>query len=182
MLACAGFALIAGLSARGVTGAIIIGILATAALGIPFGLTRFGGVVSLPPSLAPTLFQLDIAGALGLGVLGIVFTFFLVDLLDNTGTLIATTHRAGLMRPDGSVPNLGRALMADSGGAIIGAALGTSTTVSYIESAAGIGAGGRTGLTAWWSPPCSCSRCSWRRSPPPSPPSPPRRPWSSSPA
>jgi adenine/guanine/hypoxanthine permease len=148
LLACAGFALIAGLSARGVTGAIIIGILATAALGIPFGLTRFGGVVSLPPSLAPTLFQLDIAGALALGVLGIVFTFFLVDLLDNTGTLIATTHRAELMRPDGSVPNLGRALMADSGGAIIGAALGTSTTVSYIESAAGIGAGGRTGLTA----------------------------------
>src|SRR5215217_8712188 len=74
--------------------------------------------------------------------------FLLVDVLDNTGTLIATTHRAGLMRPDGTVPNLGRALMADSGGAIIGAALGTSTTVSYIESAAGIGAGGRTGLTA----------------------------------
>jgi adenine/guanine/hypoxanthine permease len=73
---------------------------------------------------------------------------FLVDLLDNTGTLIATTHRAGLMRPDGSVPRLGQALLADSGGAIIGAALGTSTTCSYIESAAGIQAGGRTGLTA----------------------------------
>jgi AGZA family xanthine/uracil permease-like MFS transporter len=148
LLACAGFVLIAGLSARGVPGAIVIGILATAALGIPLGLTRFQGLVSLPPSLAPTLFQLDVGGALQLGVLGIVFTFFLVDLLDNTGTLIATTHRAGLMRPDGSVPNLGRALTADSGGAIIGAVLGTSTTVSYIESAAGIGAGGRTGLTA----------------------------------
>jgi AGZA family xanthine/uracil permease-like MFS transporter len=81
-------------------------------------------------------------------VLGIVFTFFLVDLLDNTGTLIATTHRAGLMNKDGTMPNLGRALMADSGGAMVGAALGTSTTVSYIESAAGIQAGGRTGLTA----------------------------------
>jgi adenine/guanine/hypoxanthine permease len=148
LLACAGFVLIAGLSARGVPGAIVIGILATAALGIPLGLTRFQGLVSLPPSLAPTLFQLDVGGALQLGVLGIVFTFFLVDLLDNTGTLIATTHRAGLMRPDGSVPNLGRALTADSGSAIIGAVLGTSTTVSYIESAAGIGAGGRTGLTA----------------------------------
>ncbi|CAA9244680.1 MAG: Xanthine/uracil/thiamine/ascorbate permease family protein [uncultured Acetobacteraceae bacterium] len=148
LLACAGFVLIAGLSARGVPGAIVIGILATAALGIPLGLTRFQGLVSLPPSLAPTLFQLDVGGALQLGVLGIVFTFFLVDLLDNTGTLIATTHRAGLMRPDGSVPNLGRALTADSGGAVIGAVLGTSTTVSYIESAAGIGAGGRTGLTA----------------------------------
>ena len=148
LLGCAGFVLIAGLSARGVPGAIVVGILITAALGIPLGLTRFEGFASLPPSLAPTLLQLDLAGALQLGVLGIVFTFFLVDLLDNTGTLIATTHRAGLMRSDGSVPNLGRALMADSGGAIIGAALGTSTTVSYIESAAGIGAGGRTGLTA----------------------------------
>ncbi|MBK1661394.1 NCS2 family permease [Paracraurococcus ruber] len=148
LLGCLGFVIIAGLSARRVPGAIVIGILATAALGIPFGLTKFSGIVSLPPSLAPTFLQLDIAGALQLGVLGIVFTFFLVDLLDNTGTLIATTHRAGLMRKDGSVPNLGRALQADSGGAIIGSALGTSTTVSYIESAAGIQAGGRTGLTA----------------------------------
>ena len=148
LLACLGFLLIAGLSARRVPGAIIIGIIVVALLGVPFGLTQFQGVVSLPPSLAPSFLQLDIAGALRLGVLGIVFTFFLVDLLDNTGTLIATTHRAGLMRPDGTVPGLGRALLADSGGAITGAVLGTSTTVSYIESAAGIEAGGRTGLTA----------------------------------
>lgn len=148
LLACAGFLLIAGLSARGVPGAIVIGILAAAAAGIPFGLTTWRGLIDLPPSLAPTFLQLDIAGALGLGIAGIVFTFFLVDLLDNTGTLIGTTHRAGLMRPDGTVPNLGRALMADSGGAMMGAVLGTSTTVSYIESAAGIQAGGRTGLTA----------------------------------
>jgi len=148
LLACLGFLLVAGLSARQVPGAIVIGILVTAALGIPFGLTTFQGVVSLPPSLAPTFLQMDIGAALELGIAGIIFTFFLVDLLDNTGTLIATTHRAGLMRPDGTVPNLGRALVADSGGAILGAALGTSTTVSYIESAAGIQAGGRTGLTA----------------------------------
>jgi len=148
LLACLGFLLVAGLSARQVPGAIVIGILVTAALGIPFGLTNFRGVVDLPPSLAPTFLQMDIGGALGLGIAGIIFTFFLVDLLDNTGTLIATTHRAGLMRPDGTVPNLGRALVADSGGAIFGAVLGTSTTVSYIESAAGIQAGGRTGLTA----------------------------------
>ena len=77
-----------------------------------------------------------------------VLTFFLVDVLDNAGTLIATTHRAGLMRPDGTVPHLREALLADSGGAMIGAVLGTSTTTSYIESAAGIEAGGRTGLTA----------------------------------
>ena len=148
LLACLGFLLIAALSARRVPGAIILGIVIVALLGIPFGLTRFNGIAGLPPSLAPTFLHLDIAGALQLGVAGIVFTFFLVDLLDNTGTLIATTHRAGLMRPDGTVPNLGRALTADSGGAIIGSVLGTSTTVSFIESAAGIQAGGRTGLTA----------------------------------
>ena len=148
LLSCFGFLLIAGLVARGVTGGVVIGIAATALLGVPLGLTTFGGIVALPPSLAPTFLQMDIAGALKLGVAGIVFTFFMVDLLDNAGTLIATTHRAGLMNKDGSVPRLGRALMADSGGAMIGAALGTSTTVSYIESAAGVQAGGRTGLTA----------------------------------
>ncbi len=148
LLAVVGFLIIAGLSARRVPGAIVIGILATAALGLPLGLTHFQGIASLPPSLAPTFLQMDIAGALALGIVGIVFTFFLVDLLDNAGTLIATTHRAGLMRPDGSVPRLGQALLADSGGAVLGAALGTSTTCSYIESAAGIQAGGRSGLTA----------------------------------
>ena len=148
LIACAGFLLIAGLAARAVPGAIVLGILATAAIGLPFGLTEFKGVVALPPSLAPTLLQMDIAGALSLGLVAIVFTFFLLDLLDNTGTLIATAYRAGLMNADGTVPRLGRVLVADSGGAMIGAALGTSTTVSYIESAAGIQAGGRTGLTA----------------------------------
>ena len=148
VLACIGFVLIAGLSARGLTGAVLIGILATAALGIPFGLTTFQGIVSAPPSIAPTFLAMDIGGALSLGVVGIVLTFFLVDLLDNTGTLIATTQRAGLMNRDGSVPRLGQALTADSGSAMIGAALGTSTVVSYIESAAGIQAGGRSGLTA----------------------------------
>jgi AGZA family xanthine/uracil permease-like MFS transporter len=148
LLSCLGFLLIAGLEARGVTGAILIGIIVTALLGIPLGLTQMHGVVSAPPSLAPTFLQLDIKGALTLGVPVVVLTFFLVDVLDNAGTLIATTQRAGLMRPDGTIPRLREALLADSGGAIIGALLGTSTTTSYIESAAGIQAGGRTGLTA----------------------------------
>ncbi|WP_207537028.1 NCS2 family permease [Sabulicella rubraurantiaca] len=148
LLGSAGLLLIAALSARRVPGAILIGILVTALAGLPFGLTEFKGIAAMPPSLAPTFLQLDIAGALQVGLLGVVFTFFLVDLLDNAGTLIATTHRAGLMRPDGSIPNLGRALVADSGGVMIGAALGTSPTVSYIESASGIQQGGRTGLTA----------------------------------
>lgn len=148
LLACAGFLVMAALAARGIAAAVLIGILATAAAGIPFGLTTFHGVISAPPSLAPTFLQMDIAGALSLGVVSIVLTFFLVDLLDNAGTLIAVTHRAGLMRPDGSVPRLKQALTADSGGAILGSALGTSTVTSYIESAAGIQAGGHTGLTA----------------------------------
>ncbi len=148
LLSCLGFLLIAGLAARRVSGAILIGIIVTALIGIPFGLTTFKGIVAAPPSLAPTLFQLDIVGALSLGVVTVVLTFFLVDVLDNTGTLIATMHRAGLMRPDGTIPRLREALIADSGGAMIGAVLGTSTTVSYIESAAGIQTGGRTGLTA----------------------------------
>lgn len=148
LLSCLGFLIIAGLAARGVTAAILIGIVVIAVLGIPFGLTQFHGMVSLPPSLGPSFLHLDIAGALSLGVPVIVLTFFLVDVLDNAGTLIATTQRAGLMRPDGTLPGLREALLADSGGAILGAVLGTSTTTSYIESAAGIQAGGRTGLTA----------------------------------
>ena len=148
LLACLGFLIIAGLSARRVPGAILIGILLTAAFGVPLGLTQFHGVVSAPPSLAPTFLKLDIAGALGLGVATVVLTFFLVDVLDNAGTLIATTQRAGLMRSDGTIARLREALLADSGGAIMGSLLGTSTTTSYIESAAGIQAGGRTGLTA----------------------------------
>jgi adenine/guanine/hypoxanthine permease len=148
LLSALGFLITAGLSVRGVRAAILIGIILTALLGIPFGLTQLHGIVSVPPSLAPTFLQLDITGALRLGVTTVVLTFFLVDVLDNAGTLIATTHRAGLMRPDGTLPQLREALLADSGGAILGAVLGTSTTTSYIESAAGIEAGGRTGLTA----------------------------------
>ena len=148
LLSCLGFVIIAGLAARKITGAILIGIVATALLGIPLGLTQFQGIVSAPPSLAPTFLAMDIAGALQLGVVVVVLTFLLMDVLDNAGTLIATTRKAGLLNKDGSIPRLREALLADSGGAIIGAALGTSTTTSYIESSAGIQAGGRTGLTA----------------------------------
>ena len=148
LLACLGFVLMAGLASRGIAASVLLGILIVAAIGIPLGLTQFQGVISTPPSLAPTLFAMDIGGALGLGIAGIVLTFLVVDVLDNAGTLIATTHRAGLMRADGTVPRLRQALTADSGGAILGSVLGTSTVTSYIESATGIQAGGRTGLTA----------------------------------
>ncbi len=148
LLGCAGFVIMAALAARGISAAVLIGILGTAAAGIPLGLTTYQGIVALPPSIAPIFMQMDIPGALGLGVVSIVLTFFLVDVLDNAGTLIATTHRAGLMLPDGTMPRLQQALTADSGGAILGSMLGTSTVTSYIESVAGIQAGGRTGLTA----------------------------------
>jgi AGZA family xanthine/uracil permease-like MFS transporter len=95
LLGSAGLLAIAALTARRVPGAVLLGILGTAAAGLPLGLSEFRGLVAMPPSLAPTFLQMDLAGALQIGVLGVIFTFFLVDLLDNTGTLIATTHRAG---------------------------------------------------------------------------------------
>lgn len=148
LLACVGFVLMAGLAARRVPGAILIAIGAVTLAGVPLGLVTFTGVVAPPPSLLPTLLQLDVAGALSVGIASVVFAFFLVDLLDNMGTLIATLHRAGLMRADGTVPRLRQVLLADSGGALVSSLLGTSPTVSYIESASGIAAGGRTGLAA----------------------------------
>ncbi|MFG1295858.1 NCS2 family permease [Xanthobacter variabilis] len=148
LLACVGFVLMAGLAARRVPGAILIAIGAVTLAGVPLGLVTFTGVVAPPPSLLPTLLQLDVAGALSVGIASVVFAFFLVDLLDNMGTLIATLHRAGLMRADGTVPRLRQVLLADSAGALVSSLLGTSPTVSYIESASGIATGGRTGLAA----------------------------------
>ncbi|MFZ4807265.1 MAG: NCS2 family permease [Hyphomicrobiaceae bacterium] len=147
-LAVAGFLLMAALDARKVPGAILIAILATAAAGLAFGLTKFGGVVAMPPSVAPVFLKMDIVKALEIGLIAIVFTFFFVDVFDNTGTLVAVAHKAGLLNPDGTLPRAKRALTADSAAAMVGAAIGTSTTTSYIESAAGVNAGGRTGLTA----------------------------------
>ncbi|HVJ52830.1 MAG TPA: NCS2 family permease [Aliidongia sp.] len=148
LLAALGFILMVALDARRVPGAIMIAILAVTALGVAFGLTPFGGIAALPPSLAPTFLQMDLRGTMELGVATIIFAFFFVDLFDSTGTLIGVAHRAGLMRPDGTIPRLGRVLICDSLAILVGAALGTSTVTSYIESAAGVKAGGRTGLTA----------------------------------
>ncbi len=148
ILAVLGFFLIIALEARRITGAVLIGILAVTAIAIAMGVTPFGGVVSMPPSLAPTFLQLDIKGALDIGLVSVIFAFLFVDLFDNSGTLIGVAKRAGLMGKDGHLPKMGRALIADSSAAMFGSLLGTSTTTSYIESAAGVSAGGRTGLTA----------------------------------
>jgi AGZA family xanthine/uracil permease-like MFS transporter len=148
LLAIAGLMLIVALEARRVIGGIVIGILAVTIVAVALGLQPFGGVFSLPPSLAPTFLQLDIAGALDAGLLAVVLTFFLIELFDATGTLIGVAHRAGLLDADGRLPRLKRALLADSTAIVAGAALGTSSTTAYIESAAGTSVGGRTGLTA----------------------------------
>jgi AGZA family xanthine/uracil permease-like MFS transporter len=129
-------------------GGVIIGILAVTVAAIVAGEQKLEGVFDVPPSIGPVLLQMDLAGAFKVGLVTVVFAFLFVDLFDNTGTLIALAQRGGFMRADGTVPRLHRALMSDSAAAMIGAALGTSTTTSYIESAAGINAGGRTGLTA----------------------------------
>jgi len=148
MLAGFGFLVIVALDYRRVPGAIIIGILLVTGLGMVFGFTQPSGFFAPPPSLAPTLGKLDIAGALELGLVTIVFTFLLLDLFDSTGTLIGVAQRAGFIDADGRFPRLRETLIADSASTMVGALLGTSTTTAYIESAAGIRAGGRTGLTA----------------------------------
>jgi adenine/guanine/hypoxanthine permease len=148
VMAALGFALIVALEYRRIMGGIIIGILAVTVVAIAAGQQKFAGLFDVPPSIAPVFLQMDLAGAFQVGLLTVVFAFLFVDLFDNTGTLIALAHRGGFMRPDGTVPRLNRVLMSDSAAAMIGAAVGTSTTTSYIESAAGINSGGRTGLTA----------------------------------
>lgn len=147
-IAAASFILMAALTARKVHGAILIGILAAYAAALALGLAEFSGLVAMPPSIAPVFMQMDLPALIDVAMLSVILTLFFVVLFDNTGTLVGTTRAAGIMRPDGSIPNLERALAANSASVMAGAALGTSTTTSYIESAAGINAGGRTGLTA----------------------------------
>ncbi|MEQ8664268.1 MAG: NCS2 family permease [Rhodospirillales bacterium] len=148
ILASAGFILIAVLTARSVPGAIIIAILLVTMSGVMLGVSEGGGIVSMPPSIAPTFLQMDVVGALNVGLIAIVFAFLFVDLFDTAGTLVGLAHRAGMLDADGRLPRLRKALMADSTATVAGAMLGTSTTTSYIESASGMNAGGRTGLTA----------------------------------
>ena len=149
ILAMLGFFAIVAFEHRKVPGAVLICILIVAGVGWLSGQSPApASLVAAPPSLAPTMFQLDIAAALEVGLLAIVFAFLMVDLFDTSGTLVAVLNEAGLTEEDGRVPHLRRALVADSSATIVGSLLGTSTTTSYIESAAGVRAGGRTGLTA----------------------------------
>ncbi len=147
IMAIFGFLLIVTLDRLKVPGALLIGIVAVTVLSFFFGGNTFHGFMSLPPSIAPTLFHLDLQGALGLGLFNVVLVFFLVELFDATGTLMGVASRAGLL-VNGRMERLNKALLADSTAIVAGSLLGTSSTTAYLESAAGVQAGGRTGLTA----------------------------------
>jgi AGZA family xanthine/uracil permease-like MFS transporter len=148
VLCLLGLVLITALNYRRVLGGTLIGILIVTVIGIPLGLAHYSGFVAMPPSLQPTLLQLDFSRIAEGSFLIVIFSFLFVDVFDNAGTLIGVTHRAGLTDTQGNLPRMKQALVADSFAAMFGALIGTSTTTSYIESAAGVSAGGRTGLTA----------------------------------
>lgn len=145
LVALFGVALTAVLLVRRVKAAILLGILGAALLGLPLGVVKYSGLVSAPPSLSPTLFKLDIAGAFQSGLIAVIFIFFILDLFDTVGTLIGVSGQAGYLK-DGRLPRANRAMAADAVGTVAGSLLGTSTVTSYIESAAGIAQGARTGL------------------------------------
>jgi AGZA family xanthine/uracil permease-like MFS transporter len=145
LLAVFGLFTMAVLMARRVPGALLIGILASTVAGLAAGLVQFHGIVSAPPSLAPTFLQLDLAGAFSASMIPVIFVFFFLALFDSVGTLVGVASQAGLMR-EGTLPRARGALLADAVGTVVGAGLGTSTVTAYIESATGVAAGGRTGL------------------------------------
>jgi len=148
LLAAIGFLIISILSVRKVTGAIIIGILATTLIAYFVGLIEFNGLVSYPPEIAPTFMKLDILGALNLGMLTIIMSFLFVNLFDTTGTLLGVATRANLISNNEKSDGLNKALKADSSASIFGTFFGCSPVTSYVESSAGVEAGGRTGLTS----------------------------------
>ncbi|MCF7504460.1 NCS2 family permease [Vibrio splendidus] len=148
ILGALGFFITIALVHRGVKGAVMIAILAITAIGIAIGDVQYGGIMSTPPSLAPTFMQLDFSAVFEIGMISVVFAFLFVDLFDTAGTLVGVATKANLIKEDGKLPRLNKALLADSTATSIGALLGTSNTTSYVESVAGVAEGGRTGLTA----------------------------------
>lgn len=148
VLASIGFFITIALVHRGVKGGVMIAILAVTGLGLIFGDVEYGGIISAPPSIAPTFLQLDFSAVFEIGMISVVFAFLFVDLFDTAGTLVGVAQKADLIGKDGKIPRLNKALLADSTATSVGALLGTSNTTSYIESVSGVAAGGRTGLTA----------------------------------
>jgi AGZA family xanthine/uracil permease-like MFS transporter len=145
LLTIFGLFTMAALLARGVPGALLLGVLATTVAGLATHLVMYQGVVSAPPSIAPTLLQLDMAGAFKPVMMPVILVFFFLALFDSVGTLVGVAHQAGLMRGP-TLPRARQALLSDAIGTVVGACLGTSTVTAYIESSTGVSAGGRTGL------------------------------------
>ncbi|MCK4939088.1 MAG: NCS2 family permease [Rhodospirillaceae bacterium] len=143
-----GFAIMTVLDKLRVPGGIVIGVIVVSIIGWVAGAAEFGGVIGSIPSIEPTLLKLDIGGALTAVMIGVVFSLLFVDFFDTAGTLTSVANISGKVGPDGKVENIGKAVISDSIATIVGALFGTSNTTSYIESAAGIKEGGRTGLTA----------------------------------
>ena len=148
LMAALGFILIAGLSVRNVPGAIIIGVLTITLLALGLGFVEYQGLVAYPPDVSSTFLQLDILGALDVAMVAVIASFLFVNLFDTAGTLLGVANRANLVDDQGQVKNLDKALKADSSSSIFGALLGCAPVTSYVESSAGVEAGGRTGLTA----------------------------------
>tara|TARA_B100000925_G_scaffold11764_1_gene8257 strand:+ start:123 stop:1421 length:1299 start_codon:yes stop_codon:yes gene_type:complete len=148
LLACFGFIIISALSLRKIPGSIIVGILTITLIALVLGLIEFNGLIAYPPDITPTLMKLDILGALNVGMLTVIMSFLFVNLFDTTGTLVGVATSANLIDENGEARDLDKALKADSGASIFGTFFGCSPVTSYVESSAGVEAGGRTGLTA----------------------------------
>ncbi len=147
LLAALGFLIICSLSVRNIPGAILIGVILVTVCSIFLELIEFGGLVSMPPSIAPTLMKMDILGALDIAMLSVIMSFLFVNLFDTAGTLLGVATRAKITDKYGNAKNFDKALKADSGSSIFGTFFGCSPVTSYVESSAGVEAGGRTGLT-----------------------------------
>ena len=154
LLGIFGILLTAALLVRGITGALLLGILITTIVGIPLGVTNYSGILSAPPSIAPICWQFEWHNILTVDMVVVVLTFLFIDMFDTIGTLIGVSNRAGMVDDDGNVKNLNQAFMADAIGTTVGAILGTSNVTSYEESASGVNAGGRSGLTSFTTAMC----------------------------
>lgn len=149
LLAIVGLVITSVLMILKVPGSMLIGIIVTAIIGIPFGITKFDGVVSSVPSLDPIFCKFEFHNILTKDMLIVVFTFLFIDMFDTIGTVIGVSKKANMINPDGTIPGVKKILMADAIATVAGAAFGTSTTTTYVESASGVATGGRTGLTSF---------------------------------
>ena len=149
LLAIIGLVISCTLAMLHVRGGVLIGILITAAIGIPMGITEFNGVFSAPPSISPIFWKFEWGNVLSWDMVAVMFTFLFIDMFDTMGTVIGVSQKAGFVKEDGTIDGIDRVFMADAVGTVAGAICGTSTTTTYVESSTGVGSGGRTGLTAF---------------------------------